>query len=349
MAVKTMSEQELYSELRAGKFRPCYFFYGKDVATLENVVRKLVKKLVPDEAKDLNYHFFPADGFDLSEFADAASSLPVFADRCVAAVNDLNAENLRADDLKYLEKVISDIDPDTTSAIFYATGVDLCGGKKTLSAKNSKLAEYIAKSGGAAVEFGYKSPKELVKYIQSRAASGGCEISYNAAVTLAESCLSNVMMINNELDKLSAYCDGREIKEEDIGELVSGQIDADAYKLARAVSSGDRKTAFRLLSELYSRQTEGIALLAVIGGAFLDLYRAKLALISGRGERDIAADFQYKGREFAIRNALRDSASISVERLRYCLSVLSECDADMKSKKTDQRILLETAIVKMMG
>ena len=87
----------------------------------------------------------------------------------------------------------------------------------------------------------------------------------------------------------------------------------------------------------------------MIGGAFTDLYRAKTAMISGRGEGDISADYGYRGREFVIRNALRDCSRIGISKLRYSLGVLSRCDADMKSKRTDQRVLLEEAITKILN
>ena len=349
MAVKLTTEQELQKQLKVGYIRPCYLFYGKDIASLESAVRQLVSKIMPDDARDLNYHFFAGSEFDVSEFADVCASLPMFADRVVAAVNDLNADTIKTDDMKFLKKTISEIDPDTITAIFYATGIDLCGGKKSLSEKNQKFAELIEKSGGCVVEFAYKRPQELVKYIRERVEQNGAEISQNAALSLAESCLCNILMINNEIEKLTAYCSAGKITESDVRELVAGQLDTDAYKLARAVTSGDRESVFPILSELYSRQQESVPLLSVIGGAFLDLYRAKLAQISGRADKDIAADFSYRGREFAIRNALRDCSKVSLEKLRYCLRVLSECDIGMKSKRTEQRILLEEAIIKMMN
>lgn len=349
MALKPTSETELYRQLRAGDYKPCYFFYGKDVATLESVVRRLVNKLVPKDSRDLNYHFFNGAELDFMRLSEVLDSMPMFADRVVALVNDFNAESAKADDLKLLQTAIGGVDSSTTTAIFYATGIDLCSGKKNLSAKNMKLAECIVKNGGAVVEFAYKKPQDLVKYIQTRVQKCGAEISYGAALSLAESCLCNVLALNNEIDKLAAYRFGGMISEEDVSELVAGQLDTDAYKLARAVTSGDKNACFLILSELYSRQQESIPLLSVIGGAFLDLYRAKIAMIGGRGESEAAADFGYRGREFVVRNAMRDCSRIPIERLRYCLRVLSDCDIDMKSKKTDSRILLETAIIRMLS
>lgn len=349
MALEITSENQLYKQIRAGDIKPCYLFYGKDVATLEQVVHKLTAKLVPADARDLNYHYFTSDELSLSELGDIAASLPVFADRIVVALNDINAENMRADDLKYLKSIIADVDPETVTLIIYATGTDLCAGKKSLSKKNLALAEHVVKSGGTVVEFAYKKPYELVKYIQGQVEKRGARIAPDAAKTLAELCLCNLLMINNEIEKLCAYRFKGDITADDVTLLASGQTDTDAYKLAKAVASGDTKAVFTILPELYSRQQESVQLLSVVGGAFLDLYRAKLALISGRGESDISSDFDYKRREFAIKNALRDCSRIPVERLRYCLRVMSDCDIDMKSKRTDQRILFETAITRMLS
>lgn len=342
------TDTELVKSIKSGKIMPAYFFWGKDVATLESIAKKLIAKLVPNEAKDMNYHFFSGSGFDISEFADACESLPMFADRVVVAVNDMNAENLRADDFKYLLEILSNVDAETTTVVFYSTGVDLCGGKKSLTTKNKKLSDLIAKIG-AACEFSFKRPNELVKYIQSRVGKELCTISPKAAEYLASLCLCNLLTINNECDKLVSYVGKGEITEDDIDLLVSGQLDTDAYKLARAVTSGDRNLTFTILPELYSKQAESIPLLSVISGAFLDLYRAKLAYQTGRSASDILDDYSYRGRDFAVKNAMRDCSRIPIEKLRACIEILSECDADMKSKRTDQRLLLEAALSKMLS
>lgn len=342
------TDSELVKSIKSGKIMPVYFFWGKDVASLETVTKKLIAKLVPDEVKDMNYHFFSGSGFSISEFADACESLPMFADRVVVAVNDLNAESLKADDFKYLLEILSNVDADTTTVLFYSTGVDLCGGKKTLTSKNKKLADHVGKLG-ASCEFSFKRPNELVKYIQSRVGKELCTISPKAAEYLASLCLCNLLTVNNECDKLTSYVGKGEITIDDIDLLVSGQLDTDAYKLARAITSGDRGLTFTILPELYSKQAESIPLLSVISGAFLDLYRAKLAYQTGRNASNILEDYSYRGRDFAVKNAMRDCSRIPIEKLRACIEILSKCDIDMKSKRTDQRLLLEAAISQMLS
>ncbi len=342
------TEQQLVSDIRKA-VRPCYQFYGADVATLEATVKKLIKKLLPSGAEDLNYHFFPAGGFDIDALGDAAMALPIFSDRVVIAVNDLNAGSLTPKDMAALKGIITDLDPETTTLIFYATAIDMCGGKKSLTEPNKKLAEHIFKSGGAVCEFSVRSESDIVKYIERQTEQEGSHISQEAARLLSRRCKGDLLMIKNEVQKLSAYRFGGEISVGDVEELVTGQIEADAYKLARLITEGKSAEAFDVLNRLYMLQKETLSLTSAVSGSLLDLYRAKLALMSGRSEQDVAKLFNYKGREFAVRYALRDCQRIPIERLRRCISVMAECDAGIKSLRTDDRVLFEEAVTKMLS
>lgn len=344
-----LTEAELIKTIRKGDIRSVYFFWGKDVASAENIAKKLRDKLLPKEQRDLNYHFITAADFSASELSDIAEALPVFADRTVTFINDLNVDNLKKDEQDALLKAISDLDPETSTFIFYTTGVDLAAGKKALTPKNKKLCDHISKYGGIVTEFQQKKPNELVNHIQSRLTPVGCFMSPKNAEYLASLQNSSILMIDNELDKLSAYVGSGEITKEVIDLLVSDQLETDAYKLSRAVLSGKSSEAFKTLDKLYSRQTEPIALLSVISGSFIDLYRAKTAVIGGYSQNDVVNDFTYRGREFAVKNAFRDCMSIPLEKIRYGIGILSQCDINMKSKRTDPKILLEEAISKILS
>lgn len=343
-----MTQSELAKSIRSGDIRACYFLWGKDFSSIERAKTKLVNTLIPEDERDLNYHSFFASDFSASEFYDASQSLPVFSERVVITVNDLNADSLRQDDTKLLFEAVSQLDSKTVTVIFYTSSADLCGGKRTISPKNKKLCEHISHCGGVVVEFAYKKPSELVPYIQSKLMSEGCGISAKNAEYLAEILGCRLLDIDNECAKLAAYSAGEQITENTIELLVSDQIETDAYKLSRAIVSGRRAEAFRILDKLYSAQEEPIPLLSVIAGSMMDLYRAKIALAERKGESCVIDDFDYKSRSFAVKNAFRDCRSIPIEKLRYSLAVLSDCDIDMKSKKVDSKVILETAITKIL-
>lgn len=341
-----VNDSQLAKSIRSGEISSLYYFYGKDVSTLEAYTKKLVAKLVKKEQEDLNLNIFSGKALNLSELADVCDALPMFAERVVVTINDLNAEELKADDINFLINILKNLQ-DTTTVIIYATGIDVYNGKKALTGKNKKLCD-IASKMGYSCEFSYKRPSELVKPITAKVIKQGSTISKKSAEYLASQCLCNSLMINNEIDKLCDYSMGKEITNQTIDLLVSKQLDTNAFALAKAVTQFNGKLAMELLSELYDQQSEGIAILGAISMAFTDLYRARIAVNEGISQADVIKDFSYRGRDFAVRNAFSDCRSVSVLRLRRCIKILADTDIMLKSSRIDSRLVIETAITSML-
>lgn len=342
-----LTNNQIISELKSGKIRNTYYLYGLDINAVEKLAGTIRKKIVREGDEAYNLYQFDGQNLNLEEFSDAAETYPCLADYKCIMINDLNMESLDAAHIKIFMKILEDI-PPTTVVVFYITGFDIKAGKKTLSAKNKKLVEFIGKSG-AVCEMNFMTPQQLADVIVKKAGANGCSISYQNAAELAQRCLCNTLIVANELDKLCSYVGSGEITHETIEMLVSRQLDADAFALAKAVTSFNGEKALSLLDDIISMGTEPIILVSAMGSAFGDLYKSKLGFERGFSERIVAEDFGYKGREFVVRNAMRDSRNISLPHLRYCIRVLMETDRSLKSSRTESRLLIEKAIAQMIA
>lgn len=342
-----VNELNLARDIRNNEIANLYYFYGKDIAMIEGYTKKLVKKLVPPDEQAMNYQSFEGKSFDLSSFADNCEVYPMFADWVVVAVNDLNAESLNVEDFKYLTNVLSNL-PETTVVIFYATGVDLYKNKKSLTDKNEKLRKFC-ENNGVVCEFSLKTVNDIAKTISARVTKQGCVISKATANYLAEKCNGDTVFANSETDKLCSYVDGGEITNEIVDLLCVKKLDADSFRFATAIAKGDSKRAFQILDELFTMQTDCFAILSAVSMSFIDIYRACVGKSKGKNQNDVVRDFDYKNRAFAMNNAYRDSAGILMKRIRKCMSVLAKTDIAMKSQRTNNRLLLEEAVVKMLN
>ncbi|MBE6836560.1 MAG: DNA polymerase III subunit delta [Ruminococcus sp.] len=342
-----VNETNLARDIRNNEIANVYYFYGKDIAMIEGYTKKLIKKLVPPEEQAMNYQSFEGKSFDLSAFADNCEVYPMFSDWVVVSVNDLNADSLSADDMKFLMNSLSNL-PETTVVIFYATGVDLYKNKKSLTDKNEKLRKFC-ETNGVVCEFALKTVNDIAKTISTRVAKNSCVISKATAAYLAEKCNGDTVFANSETDKLCSYVDGGEITNEVVDLLCVKKLDADSFRFASAIAKGDSERAFQILDELYTLQTDSFAILSAVSMSFVDIYRACVGKSKGKNHNDVAADFEYKNRAFAMNNAYRDSSGILLKRIRKCMSVLSETDIAMKSLRTNKRLLLEEAVVKMLN
>ena len=75
-----MSVTELNKKLKGKNYSSLYYFYGKDVMSVELYTKTLVKKLVSDDEAVYNFHKFNGKDIDLSEFAETVEALPMFAE-----------------------------------------------------------------------------------------------------------------------------------------------------------------------------------------------------------------------------------------------------------------------------
>lgn len=343
-----LTENDLKASIKNRAFKNAYYFYGKDTAAVEAYTKGLISKIVDKDNADYNLHRFDGKTFDLDIFSDACDGLPVFAEYVCCTVCDLNAEQLNADTLNRIISIVGNL-PESTILIFYYTSVDVTDGKKYPTAKNKKLMDAVNKVGGVC-NFGLKTPSALAKEIMAKVSKAGCGISREAAVFLAEQCLCNTLMIENEIDKLTAYARGNEITADTVRMLSPRQIETTSFDLARAIAKMDGAAAMRLLNDLTEEKTEPIAILYAVTGNMLDLYRAKAAVSCGKSPEDVKTDFGYsKVLSFRVDNAFRDVNRISMPHIRMCMKVLAETDSAMKSTKTPPQTLLEEAVVKMLS
>lgn len=342
-----VNETTLARDIRNNEIANIYYFFGKDVAMIESYTKKLVKKLVPLEDQAMNFQSFDGKNLDLSRLADCCEVYPMFAERVVVAINDLNADSLNGEDYKFFTKILQNL-PETTTVIIYATGVDLYKNKLRLTDKNAKLSDFCAKNG-VSCDFALKSVNEMGKMIVQRVNKYGCVISKKTADYLAEKCNGDTVFANSEIHKLCSYVNGGEITNETVDLLCVRKLEADSFKLASAIVRGDSDKAFSIMDELYSLQTDSFAILSAISMSFIDIYRACIGKSKGKTPNDVAADFSYpKNRAFAVSNAYKDSSNVLSKRIRRCMKILSETDLAMKSLRTDNRLLLEQAVAGML-
>lgn len=336
--------RQIAAQLKKGEIHNLYYLYGLDVNGVEKLTKAIIKKLVGDN-EEFALNKLSGKNINVSELRDMAEMMPMMTDYNCILINDYNCDDQREETNKMLLETLKEVSAQTV-IIFNVTGFDVKNGKKTVTGKNKKLVDLIAKNG-IVCEQGIKTPSELAKDIVAKVSSRGGMISFDNAKELAAMCLSDTLMIGNEIDKLCAYAAGREITSEILHALVSQQSDVTVYNLANAVSAFNRKAAFDALDELISQRINRGIILSAVSSSFIDMYRAACAKQANRNYNDVMTDFGYKW-EFMVKNAFRDSSRMSVQRLRKCITILSDTAAQLNSTSADERIVLEQAVSKML-
>ena len=196
-------------------------------------------------------------------------------------------------------------------------------------------------------EIGLLSQKEMTDFILSAVSAGGASILKNNACELADMCLYDVLTVQNEVNKLCSYAQGREITRDMLELLVHRQTNITVFQLADAVACFNRTSAFNALNELMTDKNNRGSVLANITNSFLDMYRASCAKNAGKNIPDVMNDYSYVW-EFKVKNAFRDSSRMSTARIRACIKILRDIAVKLNSTAVDEKIVLEQAVTEML-
>ena len=230
MAVKDV--KEVSAQIKKSEFQNLYYFYGRNVSGVENLTRLLIKNTVGG-MEEFALTKINGKEINIPALRDTMEMLPMMCEYNCILINDYNCDEIREDTTKQLIEALKEI-PSQTIIVFNVTGFDVKDGKKVPTAKNKKLIDFVSKNG-IVCEQELKTPAELAKSVLASVQKRGCEISIGTAQQLAEMCLSNPLMISNEIDKLCAYANGSTITNEMLELMVAQQTDTTVYSLANAI------------------------------------------------------------------------------------------------------------------
>lgn len=334
-----MTETQLKETIKQGS-ASLYVFYGAEGYLVEQYARMVARETVEEGFDAFNLQRFDGQEVSAAELEDAVEALPLMTDRKCVLVRDLDPCSGDTDRLLRLMESV----PDSCVLVFWQMTV------QPDSRKNGwKSFLKIAGDQGVAMKFDRKDPSDAAKMLVGGAKRRGCRLDVGDALYLVEQVGNDLNLLIGELDKLCALAgEGGEITKRMIDAACPKNLEAKVFDLSKAILYRRRQEAFDLLYQLRVQREEPIAVLGVLSGAFSDLYRGKVASASGMPAEVLARAFKsYKGKEWKLKNAVRDSARLSVDTLRRCLDILAETDTTLKLRSGDEWVLLEQTVARL--
>lgn len=338
--------KDILKQAKKGEFSNIYYIYGADIVAVQKLTSELIR-CATDGNAEMALTSLDGTKPDLAQLDDAVQQFSMFSAYNCVRVHDLNGDSMTDTQLKRLLEILSHVGAATV-LIIDITGFDVKGGKKSPTTKNNKIIQAITKANGVVCEAALKSDYEMAKDCVAVAEKMGCTMDIQAAKELVQMCLKNTMILQNEMEKLVAYAQGKMITLDMVHEVTAALPETTTFNLARAVVNQQPVKAMQELDRLYAMRTERTSIISSISGSFLDMYRAATAIRSARQKGDMKSDFGYRY-DFMIDNAFQNSRRISPAQLRSCICILRDLELELNSTSSDERILLEAAIVKMLS
>lgn len=337
-----LSESQLRKTIEGGSLSGLYVLYGEEKYLVSQWADRLSQKAAGKSFLDFNLQVFAGD-VPAESLADAMQALPFMAERKCVRVRDLTLDGRSPSELKKLTQAFDEV-PDSTVCVcsFVSTSPPFRSDKKW------KALYDCFSQHGACTSFPRRKPQELERLLIQRAAKYDCILDRGAAARIVSYVGEDLSSLFNELEKVCAFTGSGPVALSAVDALVTRNLEARVYDLSRHLLAGRYAKAYETLDLLLSQNEEPVGILAVLSGTYLDLYRVRCALQSGEGVLEPANHFDYKRKEFRLKNAERDMRGLSTGQLRESLQVLLQTDLALKGARTAARIVLEEAIAKLL-
>lgn len=337
-----IGEKELKQQIKANDFSNVYFIYGEESYLKEFYINQLKDKLVDPAFSDFNFHRYEGKNSAIDAILQDSQTLPVMSKYSFILVHDYPFDK-SSSDVNAIKEFFKDV-PESCILVFWFDNIEIDIKKNA----KWKAIESAFSKAGTSVNLEKRNENELVKLIVGSAKKRGCHIDSNCARYLISVVGSDIQTIFNELEKICAYAEKREITKNDIDKLAVKSLQARVYDLSKFILSKNSYGAYGVLNVLFSQKEDPISILAVISSCYIDMYRVKCAKAANENENELSDYFSYKGREFLIRNAAKDCRHISFENLRAAIDILQNTDELMKSTSINKNLLLEETVAKLL-
>jgi DNA polymerase-3 subunit delta len=311
---------------------PVYAVFGDDSFLRREALREIRSAVLPGEDDELSVARFAGSEATLADVLDELRTLPFFAPRRLAVVED--ADPFISAHRKELEAYVEH--PASSGILVLAP--------KTWPG-NTRLAKLVDKAG-LAVECKGPSDRQLVPWLVHVARSRyQAQLDQGAAELLVELVGPEVGLLVADLEKLTVYVGPKgKVHLDDVARMVgAGRIET-VWKVLDAATTGRADLALEHLDGLLAAGEHPVGLLSAMTASLLKVYHAghvrrkKVELKEACAAAGIPP--------FAVEQTRRQHAHLGPSRVDRLPQMLLQADLDLKgSSRLPPRTVLERFLV----
>lgn len=335
-----MSMDILKDEIKNGKIRNLYLFYGQEEYLKKYYLETIEKKVLNEELKTLNRIVLEGK-IDIKRITEACETMPVFSDKKLVIVKNsgLFKSKKKSDDAHgkgksgnddlsiYLQNV-----PDYTCLVFVEEEID----------KRMKAADTV-KNKGLIAEFDFQKPAELVKWVVKVFKSYKKDIDAAAASQLVEYSEQAMNEILNEINKVVLYMGDRsKVAADDIEKVCTKSIKSRIFDLTDAIAEKNGLKALKLLDDMVNLKEPLPRILFMITRQFRHILEIKLLTGQGLSANEAAARLGIT--PYAAGKNLKQAGNFTVGKLKEAVERSLEFDVAIKTGRLNDRIAAELLI-----
>lgn len=318
----------LKDDIKTGNFKKYYLLYGDDSFLVNSYKNKIIKSMFP-ENDDINLTVFEDKGIDVSEVVSVAETLPFFAERRLIVIIKSGWFSKSTDFADYIDKA-----PETTTFLFVEDSID----------KRNRLYKYVS-SNGYCCEIKIQSKDEVVGQVAAVLKGRGLLIGRADCEYFVDKVGLSMARIQSEVDKLCAYCYGKEsVDSHDIDTICFEIPENRMFQMLDFIINGDYNKAIGLYNEMVLLHEKPTGILYMMTRTFTQLYQVLELSDKGMGRSDIVSVTGL--RDFVVDKYLRYRKSYSPSVVNQIVDYGLSLENKIKTGDINEQIAVEMFIVK---
>ncbi len=329
-----MTEKEFRTEIKSGKLRNAYFFYGAEEYLKRIARRTLRDSIVIDEAfASFNLSSLSAEISEPLDLTEPLSSFPFMADRKLVEYYGADFTLFSGNRLEELKEVL------TNESLFESAVLCIVGAadgfefqKKAHELKFNALIEKELAPYLTTVYFNPPTPGDLVKWVIRHIEHSGASCSPDVARALISRAGRNMDKLSLESDKLACYAlsKGKTAADaSDLDAITVADPELSAFALSNAILSGRTVDAFVALDAAKKDREKPTEILAGIISTYADMLVVKELASTGISDREISMRTSIP--EYKAKISRGPASIASRDMLEKSLALCIECDGLLKS------------------
>lgn len=343
-----MNYKEFVKQLKIQQSHPIYLLYGKEQYLVHWAVEALKEKYVSKAFESLNYNFINSGQIDTETIINTCETLPVMSEKRMVVLNDftiLEGQKIKGFSDEDEKKLVNYLEHLPESCILVMTCGNKVDKRKSLYKKATKMKSVF--------EFTLLDTPTLKKWIMKRFKMAKKEINNKCLIQLIEASgyydkESDYTLYNfeNDIEKLIHYIgDEKELKSDDINQIIAGNIEKNVFDLIDAISTNQKAKAIKILNQALLYGEAEYKILALLNRQVENLLHIKVLKESGMNISVMKEKLSLP--DFVIKKLLKISSRFTVDHLKNINIKVYESDKNIKTGIMDPKLALEMLLAQI--
>ena len=334
---KTKSEDSdiktIIKQVEKGIFLPVYLFYGNEQYLIDEIVNKIINKVIGPSLRQLNVEKYYCSDTDSETIVTSALSVPMLSEKKVVIVRDYEKINDSKSLRHYFESP-----SQSTILILISNGID----------KRKSIFSIISQTGGTLIQCENLKRDELSLWVKNKIRSYGKDIKDSAIDILFDLKENSLQDVYTEIEKIITFVNNKgTIEDNDIFSIIGSTKELNVFELSKLIVSGNKNKALVMMNKLVDQNTEPILIVNLLAKHFILLWKVQNLKQINKNSSEIAVIIQVN--PYFVNDYISQSEKFNSIKLEKCISFLKEADLQLKSVSLPKKIILDNLVCNLIN